>query len=179
MAKSKPGQVNFGSAGTGSGTHFAAERFKMAALIDVVHVPYKGGAEANVDTMTGRITYWFAPLGLALPQLQSGRLFPLGVSSRSRSGLLPDVPTIAEGGLAGFEDSIWFGMWARAGVPPGVNRKLSEDIASALAAPDLRERLLKMGTEPMNMTQAAFAKFVRSEMEAAAKVTSAAGIKPQ
>ena len=179
MAKSKPGQVNFGSAGTGSGTHFAAERFKLAALIDVVHVPYKGGSEANVDTMTGRITYWFAPIGLALPYLQGGRLRSLGVSSRHRSGLLPDVPTIAEAGLAGFEDSIWFGMWARSGTPPEINHKLSEDVARALATPDLRERLDKMGAEPMNMTQAAFAKFVRSEIEAAAKVTSAAGIKPQ
>lgn len=179
MAKSKPGQINFGSAGRGSGTHFAAERFKLAALIDVVHVPYKGGAEANVDTMTGRITYWFAPIGLALPHLQGGRLIPLGVSSGQRSGLLPDVQTIAEAGLAGFEDSIWFGMWTRAGISSVINRKLTEDIARALTTPDLRERLVKMGTEPMSMTQAEFAKFVRSEMMAAAKVTSAAGIKPQ
>ncbi len=179
MAKSRPGQINFGSAGTGSGTHFAAERFKLAAQIDVVHVPYKGGAEANVDTMTGRITYWFAPVGLALPHLQGGRLIALGVSSRQRSGLVPDVPTIAEAGLAGFEDSIWFGLWTRAGAAAVINRKLTEDMARALAAPDLRERLAKMGTEPMNMTQAEFVRFVRSEMEAAAKVTAAAGIKPQ
>ncbi len=178
-AKSKPGQITFGSAGTGSGTHFAAERFRLAAGIDVVHVPYKGGAEANLDTMTGRVTYWFAPIGLALPQLQSGRLLPLGVSSRQRSGLLPEVPTLAEAGLVGFEDSIWFAMWTRAGTPAAIIGKLAEDIARALTAPDLRERLAKLGTEPMNMTPAEFARFARSEMEAAARVTRAAGIKPQ
>lgn len=178
-AKSKPGQINFGSAGTGSGTHFAAERFRLAAGIDVVHVPYKGGAEANLDTMTGRVTYWFAPIGLALPYLQGGRLLPLGVSSRQRSGLLPDVPTIAEAGLIGFEDSIWFGIWTRAGTPAGIIGILAKDSARALAAPDFRERLAKLGTEPMNMTPAEFARFVRSEMEAAARVTGAAGIKPQ
>lgn len=178
-ARSKPGQITFGSAGTGSGTHFAAERFRLAAQIDVLHIPYKGGGEANTDTMTGRVTYWFAPIGLALPHLQSGRLVALGVSSRQRSGLLPDVPTIAEAGLAGFEDSIWFGIWTRAGIPARVAGKLADDIARALAAPDLRERLTKLGTEPMSMAPADFSRFVRGEMEAAARVTRAAGIKPQ
>ena len=179
VAKSKPGHMNFGSAGTGSGTHFAAERFRLAANIDVVHVPYKGGAEANTDTMAGRVTYWFGPIGLVLPHVQSGRLVALGVSSRQRSGLLPNVPTIAESGLPGFEDSIWFGLWTRAGTPAAVIGKLRGDVTRALAAADLRERFAKFGTEPMNMIPAEFTRFVRSEMEAAARVTRAAGIKPQ
>ena len=179
VAKSKPGSMNFGSAGTGSGTHFAAERFRLAANIDVVHVPYKGGAEANTDTMAGRVTYWFGPIGLVQPHVQSGRLVALGVSSRQRSGLLPNVPTIAESGLPGFEDSIWFGLWTRAGAPAGVISKLRGDVTRALAAADLRDRFAKFGTEPMNMTPAEFTRFVRSEMEAAARVTRAAGIKPQ
>jgi tripartite-type tricarboxylate transporter receptor subunit TctC len=179
LAKSKPGQINFGSAGTGSGTHFAAERFRLAANIDVVHVPYKGGAEANTDTMAGRITYWFGPVGVVLPHVQSGRLVALAVSSPQRSVLLPNVPTIAESGLPGFADSIWFGLWTRAGTPAAVVGKLRSDVSQALAASDLRDRFAKLGTEPMNMTAAEFARFVSSETEAAARVTRAVGIKAQ
>jgi tripartite-type tricarboxylate transporter receptor subunit TctC len=178
-AKAKPREINFGSAGTGSGTHFVAERFRLAATIDVVHVPYKGGAEATLDVMTGRITYWFGPVGLVLPHLQSGKLLALGVSSRERSSLLPRVPTIAEAGVAGFEDSIWFGMWTRATPAAAVLVKLSRDVTRALAAPDLSERLTTLGTEPMNMTAAEFARFVRNETKAAARVARAAGIKAQ
>ena len=179
LAKSKPGQINFGSAGTGSGTHFAAERFRLAANINVVHVPYKGGAEANTDTMAGRITYWFGPIGLVLPHVSSGRLVALAVSSPQRAALLPNVPTIAESGVVGFADSIWFGLWTRAGAPPGVISKLRSDVTQALAAADLRDRFAKLGTDSMNMSALEFARFVRSETEAAASVTRAAGIKPQ
>ena len=178
-AKAKAGQLKFGSAGTGSGTHMIAEKFRLAAGIDVVHLPNKGGPEANADAIAGRVTYWFPPIAVALPQVREGRLLAVGMSSARRSSLLPDVPTIAETGLAGFEDTIWYGMWAPAATPAEVVNQLSKDVARALATPDVRDRLSKLGAEPMNLTPAEFARFVRSEIDSAARVVKAAGIKPQ
>jgi len=179
VAKVKPGQLKFGSAGAGSGTHMVAEKFRLAAGIDVVHLPNKGGPEANADATAGRVTYWFPPIALALPQVREGRLLALGLSSARRSSLLPDVPTIAETGLGGFEDTIWYGMWAPAATSTEVVNKLSKDVARALATPDVRDRLTKLGAEPMNMTPAEFARFVRSEIDGAVRVVKAAGITPQ
>lgn len=178
-AKARPGQLNFGSAGIGTGTHLVAEKFKQAAGIDVVHVPYKGGPEANVDTMTGRVTYWFPPPSIVLPHVRDGKLLALGVTSARRSDLMPEVPTIAEAGIGGFEDKIWYGMWAPAGTSADLVETLSKDVARALAAPEVRERLTKLGAEPMTMTPAEFARFVRSEIDDSARIIKAAGIKPQ
>jgi tripartite-type tricarboxylate transporter receptor subunit TctC len=178
-AKAKPGQFKFGSAGTGSGTHMVAEKFRLAAGIDVVHLPNKGGPEVNADAIAGRVTYWFPPIALALSHVHERKLLALGVSSARRSNLLPEVPTIAETGLTGFEDTIWYGMWAPAATPPEVVNQLSKDAARALATPEVRDRLTKMGAEPMNMTPAEFARFVRSEIDGAVRVVKAAGIKPQ
>jgi tripartite-type tricarboxylate transporter receptor subunit TctC len=177
-AKAKPGQLKFGSAGTGSGTHFVAEKFKIAAGIDVVHVPYNGGPEANADTITGQIMYWFPPLAIALNPVREGKLIALGVTSAKRSGGLPELPTVAEAGVAGFEDTNWWGIWAPARIPAYVADKLEKDVARALAAPDLRGKLAKLGFEPMSMTPAMFERFVRSEIEAAARVAKTAGIRP-
>ena len=179
LAKAKPGQVNFTSAGTGTGTHMAAEKFRLAAGIDAVHVPNKGGPEANADAASGRVAYWFPPITLALAPVREGKLVPLGVSGARRSGLLPNVPTIAEAGVGGFEDTIWYGVWVPAGTPQEVVDKLSKDIARALAAPDVRERLTQTGAEVMSMAPAEFSRFVRSEIEVAARLVKAAGIKPQ
>lgn len=179
LAKAKPGQLNFGSAGTGTGTHLVGEKFRVAAGIDVVHVPYKGGPEANTDTLAGRITYWFPPIGLALPLVGEGRLVGLGVSSAQRSSLLPDVPTISEAGLSGFEDNIWWGLWAPAGTPAGIADKIAKDVARALAAPDVRDRLTRFGAEPMRMTPAQFGRFVEKEIQEGARLVRAVGIKPQ
>jgi tripartite-type tricarboxylate transporter receptor subunit TctC len=178
-AKAKPGQLKFGSAGTGSGTHFVAEKFKIAAGINVGHVPYKGGPEANADTITGQITYWFPPLAIALKPVREGKLIALGVTSAQRSGGLPEVPAIAEAGVASFEGTTWWGIWAPASIPAHIADKLEKDVARALAAPDLREKLTKLGFEPMSMTSAMFGRFVRSEMEAAARIAKTAGIKAQ
>lgn len=178
-AKARPGQLTFASPGTGSGVHFTGEKFRLAAGIDVLHVPYKGGPDAMTDVMMGRVTYWIPPLVIALPLIQEGKLLALGVSTRQRSALLPDVPPIAEAGVAGFEDSIWFGMFARVGTPSDIVNKIATDISRALAAPDLRDQFRKLAAEPMNMTSTEFARFVRSETEAAARIAKAAGIKPQ
>jgi tripartite-type tricarboxylate transporter receptor subunit TctC len=177
LVKAKPGQVNFTSAGTGSGTHMAAEKFKLAGGLDAVHVPNKGGPQANEDAASGRVAYWFPPVSLALKPVREGKLVALGVSSPRRSGLLPDVPTIAEAGVAGFEDTIWYGVWAPAGTPQEVVDRLSQDIARALAAPDVREQLSQTGAEAMSMTPAEFARFVRTEIDSALRIVTAAGIK--
>jgi tripartite-type tricarboxylate transporter receptor subunit TctC len=178
-ARARPGQLHYGSAGVGSGTHLVAEKFRLAAGIEAAHVPYKGGPEASADTMAGRIAYWFPPLPFALPQLRDGRLHALGLTSAGRSSLLPNVPTLAESGLPGFEERIWYGMWAPAGTPDAVVRKVAEDIARILAAPQLRAAFEKTGTEPMLMSSGEFDRFVRAEMQSAARLVKAAGIAPQ
>lgn len=178
-AKARPGQLTFGSAGIGTGTHLVAEKFKHAAGIEAVHVPYKGGPEANVDTMTGRVTFWFPPPGIALAHIRDGKLLALGVSSARRSALLPDVPSIAEAGVSGFDDQIWYGLWAPAAAPAELAEKIAHDVARVLATPELRERLAKVGAEPMIMTLAEFARFARKEMDDSARVIRTAGIKPQ
>lgn len=178
-AKAKPGQINFASAGLGSGTHLAAEKFKLAAGIDVIHIPYKGGPEAHTDTMTGRVTYWFPPISIVPQFVSEKKLLALGVSSARRSSLLPEVPTIAEAGVPGFVDTIWWGIWAPAGTPSQLVDRIATDVARALSSQDLRDRFTTLGAEPMSMTPAEFARFVRSEADSVARIVKAAGIKPQ
>ncbi|MGQ0578371.1 MAG: tripartite tricarboxylate transporter substrate binding protein [Betaproteobacteria bacterium] len=177
--KARPGHINFGSAGLGSGTHFAAEKFKLAAGIDVVHVPYRGGPEATADTIAGRVTFWFPPVGIAAPFVRDGKLLALGVTSARRSGLLPDVPTIAEAGLPGFDYTNWWGIWAPSGTQAELVGKLAKDIARAVATPDLRDQFTKFGSEPMIRRPAEFARFVRGEIDDSVGIVRAAGIKPQ
>jgi len=179
LAKQKPGQLNFGSAGTGSGTHINAEKFKLAAGIDVLHIPYKGTPEALTDTMAGRITYFFSPISAALPNVREGRLIALGVSTAKRSAALSNVPTIAESGLPGFDYNLWVGVFAPAGTPPEVVDKINKDVARLLQSAEVKERFANLGAEPMPMTPAEFKNFVRTEIDESAKVIKAAGIKAQ
>lgn len=176
-ARAKAGQMKFGSAGMGSSTHFAAEKFKLAAGIDAVHVPYKGGPEATADTISGAVTFWFPPMAFAVKQVREGKVVPLGVTSSKRSGSMPDVPTIAESGFSGFEDTSWMGLWAPRGVPAEVADKIAKSVAQALASPDLREQLAKMGAEPVSMMPSEFSKFVQGEIDSASRIVKAAGIK--
>ena len=178
-AKAKPGALNFGSAGTGSGTHINAEKFRLAAGIDVVHIPYKGTPEALTDTMTGRITYFFSPISAALPHVKEGKLVALGVSTAKHSSVLPNVPTIAESGLAGFDYNLWVGLFAPAGTPADIVDKIARDVGRALATPEVKERLTALGAEAMPMTPAEFTKFVNTEIEESGKVIKAANIKVQ
>jgi tripartite-type tricarboxylate transporter receptor subunit TctC len=178
-AKKRPGQVNFGSAGIGSGTHFNAEKFKLAAGIDVVHVPYKGTPEALTDTLSGRVQYFFSPISAALAMVRDGRLVALAVSSGKRSGLLPHVPTVAEAGLPGFDYNLWVGVFAPAGTPADVVDKIGRSVNRVLDAADVKERMASLGAEAMTMTPAEFDKFVRAEMDDASKVVKAGGIKAQ
>ena len=176
-AKQKPGALNFASAGNGSGTHINGEKFRIAAGIDVLHIPYKGTPEALADTMAGRVTYFFSPISAALPQVREGKLVALGVSTAKRSNVLPSVPTIAESGLPGFDYNLWVGMFAPAGTPADLVERINRDVLRVLQTPEAKERLTALGAEAMPMTPAEFRKFVQDEIADSGKVVKAAGIR--
>ncbi len=178
-AKSKPGALNFASAGVGSGTHLNLEKLKLMARIDMNHVPYKGSAEALGDVVGGRVDFYFAPVSTMQGQMQAGKVRAIAVSTIKRSSVLPNVPTIAESGVPGFDFSLWFGIWAPAGVPQPIIARIADSIRAAGNDPVVKGKLSGLGNEPMDMTPAQFAKFVRSEIETGATVLKAAGIKPQ
>jgi tripartite-type tricarboxylate transporter receptor subunit TctC len=181
-AKAKPSELNFGSTGVGTGTHIGVEKFNQAAGIKALHVPplpNDSNADTIANAISGRFTYYLVPISLAQPHIRDGTLVALGVSTARRSTLLAEVPTIAEAGVAGFDFPIWYGIWVPAGTPTGAVDKLANDIRRVLAGPDLRDWIAKHGSEPMNMTQPEFARFVRSESESAARLIKAAGFKPQ
>ena len=166
----------------GTGTHLGLVKFNLQTGIEAVHVPPRPGdaiTDVIANAVAGRTTYMMAPIGLALADIRAGNLRALGVTTQKRSSLLPDVPTIAEAGVPGFDYPIWYGVWVPAGTPAHVVDKLAKDIARALAALDVRDRLAKHGADPMSMTQPEFARFVVSESENAARIAKAAGIKPQ
>ncbi|MSQ49281.1 MAG: tripartite tricarboxylate transporter substrate binding protein [Betaproteobacteria bacterium] len=178
-AKASPGKLNFSSAGVGSGTHLNLEKLKLMAGIDVQHVPYKGTPEAIGDTIGNRVCCYFAPLNAALPHIRGGKAIALAVSSSTRSSLLPEVPTVAESGVAGFDYTLWVALWGPAGMPADIISKINTDVNLALRSPDLRDRLVNLGTQPMNMTSPQFTEFVRREVADTHKILQAAGIKPQ
>jgi len=181
-AKAKPGELKFGSTGVGTGTHFGIEKFNLEAGIRAAHLPAQPGdaiADVIASAVAGRTTYMMAPIQLALVDIRAGNLRALGVTTKKRSSLLPEVPTISEAGVPGFNHPIWYGVWVPAGTPVDVVDKLAKDIARALATPDLRDWLVKHGGDPMSMTQPDFARFVVSESENAERIAKAAGIKPQ
>jgi tripartite-type tricarboxylate transporter receptor subunit TctC len=181
-AKAKPGKLKFGSMGIGTGTHLGIEKFNLEAGIKAVPVPARAGdaiADTIANAVAGRTDYLLAPIQLALVDIRAGRLRALGVTTMKRSSLLPEVPTIAEAGVVGFDWPIWYGVWAPAGTPPGVVDKLAKDLARVLAAPDMRDWMTKHGADRMSMTQPEFARFVLSESESAARIIKAAGIKPE
>jgi tripartite-type tricarboxylate transporter receptor subunit TctC len=178
-AKANPGKLNFASAGIGSGTHFNIEKLKIATGVDVTHVPYKGTPEAIADTISNRTCCYWAPLNAALPHVNGGKAVALAVSSSARSPLLPNVPTVAEQGYAGFDYTLWVGLWGPANMPADVAAKINKDVNAALAHPVTREQLTKLGTAPGNTSLAEFNAFIRKEVEETAKILNAAGIKPQ
>ena len=178
-AKAEPGALAYGSAGIGSGAHFSAEQFRIAAGIEVLHVPYKGGAEAINDTAAGRLAFTFNTITLALPYIRDGRLLALGVTGLQRSDLLPQVPTIAEAALPGFEFTFWNGLWAPAGTPAPLAEQIARDLGRAVTAPDVRERFARLGAEPLTMTPPEFARFVQREIDNAERIARISGIKAQ
>ena len=178
LAKQKPGQINFGSSGIGSGTHFAGEKFKLAAAIDVVHVPYKGTPEAINDTIAGRIQYFISPVLPAMSLVKGGRLLGLAVTTRERLALLPDVPTIAEAALPGFEYDGWYGIFVPAKTPRAIVNQLATEVGRILRLPDVIERIASQGAKPKPTTPEEFDQLVREEIVMRGKVFKASGARP-
>jgi len=179
-ARAKPGQIPFASAGVGSSTHLAAEFFADVAGVKMLHIPYKGSPEAIQDSMAGRTAFYMAPINTAIGQLKDGsRLAALGVSSRERSDVLPNVPPIAEQGLKDYVITLWFGMWAPAGTPPSIVQKLNAQVANTMQIPEVREQFAKLGISPTTMKPDEFARFVRSEIETNRRIVKSANIEPQ
>jgi tripartite-type tricarboxylate transporter receptor subunit TctC len=173
LAKSKPGQLNFGSAGIGSQVHMAAEAFVYAAGIEAQHIPYKGEAVAFTDLAGGQVQFMVGNIAGATGHIQSGRIRALGVTSAKRSPQLPDVPTVAEAGLPGFENTGWFGFMAPAGTPKPIIDKIHADTVKVLADQEVKDRLTQLGMAPVGNSPADFTKEIAVEYERWGKVVTA------
>jgi len=179
MAKAQPGKLSFGSGGTASPAHLAMELFSRRAGIDMVHVPYKGGAPALVDLVGGRIQVMVNPALSSLPFVKSGQLRVIGVTSAERSSLLPEVPTIAESGLTGYNVSTWYGLFAPKGTPASIVKLTYSAVHKALQDAQIREQLRKFDATPVGNTPEQFAKFVQDELKTWMEIIKAANIEQQ
>ena len=178
-AKAKPGSINWGHAGIGSGTHLNTERFLAASGVKVTQVPFKGTPEVFAAMFSGDVNAYWAPISAAMGNIKGGRLRPLAVSTSTRNPTLPDVPTTGEAGVKGADSPLWFGVWGPANMPANIVAKINADVRKALADPVVKERLQNSGNSTMDMSQQEFARFVRSEIQTYQKVIKDAGIKPQ
>ena len=174
-AKANPGKLNFGSGSTGSAGHLAGELFKSLAGVEMTHIPYKGAAPAMQDLIGGQIQLMFDNMASSLTQVRAGRVKALAVTTAKRSSLAPELPTVAESGLAGFDISTWFGIFAPAGTPREAVARLHAEFTRALAAPDVREKMINLGAEPVGNTPAEFATYIRAEADKYARVIKASG----
>ncbi len=178
-AKAKPGSINWGHAGIGSGTHLNTERFIVASGIKVTQVPFKGTPEVFAAMFSGDVQAYWAPISAAMGNLKGGKLRPLAVSTGRRNPTLPEVPTTGEAGVKGADSPLWFGIWGPAKMPAEIVNKINADTRKALADPQVRERLQNGGNETMDMSPQDFARFVRTEIDVYQRVIRAAGITPQ
>jgi tripartite-type tricarboxylate transporter receptor subunit TctC len=178
VAKAKPGSMTYGSGGIGNSTHLAAERLRLAAGFEGLHVPFKGAPEALTEVMAGRVDFYFSPLPPALPLIRKGILQALAVSSVRRASVLPEVPTTKELGLQNSEYEFWVGVFAPSATPRPVIEQLYRAIVSALESTSVRERFKEMGADPMPMTPQEFDEYVKKEVAMNAEVVKAAGITP-
>jgi tripartite-type tricarboxylate transporter receptor subunit TctC len=179
LARAKPGTLNFASAGVGSSSHLAGELFRVLAGADIVHVPYKGAGPAMVDVLSGRVQLYFATLPAAMPHLKSGKLAAVAVTSAARSRARPDLPTIAESGVPGYEASTWYGLLAPAHTPGAALARLHEATVKVLADPAFREKLADQGFEPVGDSPEEFAAYIKSEIAKWGKLIRDAGIRPE
>ncbi len=175
LAKARPGQLSYGSAGTGSSTHLAAELFKSMAGIEMAHVPYKGGGQAVIDVMSGQVQLYFSSMLGALPHLKSGKLRALAVTGSKRSRAAPELPTIAELGFPGYEANNWLGLMVPAGTPAPIILRLNREIVRIFAQPDMIERLAAQGGEAETGSPEKFAEYIRAEIKKWAKVVKESG----
>ena len=179
LARARPGQLNYPSAGVGSSSHLAGELLAILTGIRIVHIPYKGGGPAMIDTISGEMHMMFATMPAAMPHVKSERVRPVAVTTARRSQTLPALPTIAETGIKGYEASTWYGVLAPAKTPRAVVERLHGEIVKMLAAPEIRERLGAQGFEPAGNTPEEFATYTKSEIAKWGKVIRAAGIKAE
>jgi tripartite-type tricarboxylate transporter receptor subunit TctC len=177
LAKAHPGELNYFSSGTGTGTHLAAVIFDQLAGVKTTHVPYKGGAQGLGDLLSGQVQFAMSTIGLVEPHVQTNRLRFLGVGSVKRYTRLPDLPTIAESGVKGYEAEQWYGVIAPAGTPPAIVNKLAAEIKIIVANADVRERFYSQGIEPVYATPEAFAGYIRNSVAKYAAVIKTLGIK--
>jgi tripartite-type tricarboxylate transporter receptor subunit TctC len=178
-AKANPGKLNFASPGDGSGAHLAGELLKLDAGIDMVHIPYKGLAPAVNDLLGGNTQLMFAGISTVLQHVKGGKLVAVAIASPKRSPQLPDVPTVAESGLPGFDVTSWYGIVTRAGTPPAIIQKTQRDMAEALQHEDVRAKLDGMGLEPVGSTPEAFDAMIKAETRKWSDIVRKANIKPQ
>jgi len=177
LAKAKPGRLNFPSAGVGSASHVSAEKFRIATGIDVVHVPLKGAPEMVTETLAGRTQFGLVGISAVLPQVREGRLLALAVSSEQRAAALPEVPTMAEAGVPAAQFDFWIGMLAPAQTPRPIVQRIHAEVAKALGETEVRERLAKLGAEPMPMSPEAFDAYMRKQLVELGGTLRAAGVK--
>ncbi len=177
LAKSKPGGMNFGSGGSGTSNHLGGELFNIVAGVKLVHVPYKGVNLAMNDVLSGRIQLVVIGVPIAAPHIKAGRLRALGIVAPQRSPILPDVPTVAEAGLPNFEVTTWYGVLAPAGTPRPIINRLNAELVRAMHAPEMKERLASIGTDPKTSTPEEFADYIRQEIAKWGKVIREAGLK--
>jgi tripartite-type tricarboxylate transporter receptor subunit TctC len=179
LAKAKPGQINFASAGAGTATHLGLELFKLTAGINVTHVPYKGGAPALTDLIAGQVQALFVSIPSVLPHVHSGRLRAIAVSTLKRSASAPDVPTVAESGYPGFEYSNWNALFAPANTPPARVKRMNEIIARILSEPDVANKLSAQGADPAPGTPDDLARYMKADDARWKKVIRSAGLRPE
>jgi tripartite-type tricarboxylate transporter receptor subunit TctC len=179
LAKAKPGQLTYGSTGVGGATHLLMELFVAAAGIKLIHVPYKGGAPSLIGLMSGEIHMIFTSIPSVLSQIRAGKVKPLGVSLKKRSSVLPNVPTIDESGLPGYDAASWYGLFAPAGVSKNILDILSRELVKIMRVQSVRDRFASDGFDPVGSSPEEFSAFVKEEIPKWAKVVKAAGIKPQ
>jgi len=179
LAKAKPGQLTFASAGNGAGGHLSGELFKMLTGIDIVHVPYKGVAPALVDVISGQVTMTYSSILSGLPHIKSGRVRALAVTGAQRSPAVPELPTMSEAGVRGYESSTWYGVLAPKATPRPVVAKLHDEIVTILKLPEVKDRLLAEGAEPIGSSPEQFSEFIKAEIAKWEKVIRAAGIRTE
>ena len=179
LVKSQPGKLNFASAGVGSTTQLAMEMLKVAAGIDIVHVPYNGNGPAGTATMAGQVQALFGSMPAVLPHAKSGKVRPLAVGTTKRSPSLPDVPSVAESGYPGFEASLWLGFFAPKGTPADITKRLHTELVNIAQSADMKEQFGRNGAESITTSPAELSKLVSTEIDKYVKVIKAAGIKPQ
>ena len=178
-ARKNPGKLAFGSSGTGAASHLAAELFKSLAGVDMLHVPYKGTGQAVTDLLAGQIDVMFAPAQSVMPHVQAGKLRALAVTSAKRYSIIPDLPTVAEAGVPGYEAVGWFGLLAPARTPAPIVEKLSADANKALGEPEVKQQMMILGAEPSGGTPAQFARFIHDDQAKWSKLMRERGIVPE